>query len=287
MAKKETENSLAVRETSEVGFALPDFIKNDALAMSGFGTEELSSGDLTIPRLAIAQDTHDQIKNPNKRIKGLSTGDFFNTLTKEFYKQGPDGDGPLLVTVLFAKKNRRYFTPRDEGSKTLCVSANGINGGRYSKTCATCNFKEFSYDNENGKLQKPKCTLFYNYVLIIHHKDGRHFTPVMLSLKSKMVQAAKDWNSLLRTATRSGLSSFTLLYEISTFFDESSSAGGFHNLRIVPADVIRNEQAFKNAKAVFESLQDSIAEVINKTQEQAANEEDVLEAELEADDAPF
>lgn len=281
-AKKDVSTEVAVRETADlVSAAIPDFMKEDKLAFSNAGTEELSNDDITIPRLAIAQDTHDEIKNPAKRLRGLATGDFFNVLTKEIYKQGEDGAGPLLVTVLFARKNRRYFTPRTEGSKTLCVSANGTDGGSLAKLCAQCQHSNFTRDKETGAPIKPKCTLFYNYILIIHHKDGRSFTPLMFSLKGQMTRGAKDWNSSLRT----GMAPFAKLYNISTFYDNSSAAGGFYNLKVEPAGLNGNEEAYRNAKALFQAMEEKVGDIISKGQQ----EEQVHEAEVVDDDedTPF
>ena len=273
MAKKTEETLPAVVENAEVATgSIPEWMQEDSVAMSNAGLEEIKSGDMTIPRLALAQSTSDEQKEGHtKYIEGLKAGQFFNTLTKEIY-----GKGPLLITPLFMKRHRRLFTPRDQGSATLCISDNGITVGAVGKklhapTCANCPKSQFSTD-ASGKPVRPECTLFYSYVVVLHLGNSR-FMPMMLSLKSKMVKSAQDWNALMRLRQTAA---FTGVYTVESFLD-NAAAGNFYNLRIANRGIIEDKTRYEEAKDLFNALRDKIDTVVRETV--STNDDEVVDAE--------
>jgi hypothetical protein len=241
------------------------------------GLEAITSKDMTMPRLAIAQRMHKETQEDNsKYLDGLKPGMFFNTLTKDIY-----GKGPLVVVPLFARKHRRYFTERDAGSKTICVSENGINGGRISpKSCAACKHSKFGFDSAKQKTTKPDCTLFWSYIiLLVANEDFSTVYPMGISLKSKMIKSAEDFNSFMRLRQTPA---FTGVYTLNTFLD-NSPAGDFYNVKFENADFVP-EAFLENVRLMMESYHDKVDTIIAEHAEQS----DVEEGELVDDkDVPF
>lgn len=267
------DKSLVKNETKEVATnSIPDWMKEDLANLpQDLGLEAISGKDMTLPRLAIAQKTTKQAEEDNPLyLTGLKPGMFFNTLTKEIY-----GKGPLEVTPLVAKKHRRYFGPREAGSPTLCLSDNGINGGRLSKSCDACDYSRFSYDDKQ-QLKKPSCTLFWTYIVAIH-LPNRKFFPLALSLKSKMLKSAADWNGFMRLRKAPA---FTGVYRIEPFLDKAGD-NTFYNIKIENMGLLQDEEKYRDGKALFEAINGKLDTI-------KIHEEDVPEEES-ADDSevPF
>jgi hypothetical protein len=273
------EQAVVKRSTTEV---VPSYL--DSIDLSGpTGLEAIGAKDIKMPRLSVAQATesHAQLMNedsPNY-IPGLKIGYFFDTVNKIVF-----GKGPLTITPLVAKNHRRYFTPRSEGSKTLCISDNGKDGGRLSTLCATCSHSKFGWDNANKKATKPACTEFWTYLILIH-SDEDHFYPISFSLKSKMLDSAKELNTFMRGRRIKGhvAPAFTGIYTVETFYDTSSAAGKFYNVKFRNADWVP-ERLLANVKMMFDEFGPRISEAT-----QAAEKEAAIEAEVVHDDdeVPF
>jgi hypothetical protein len=245
MATKKNEETTAIAKPAPLGIAslssdLPEHLRQQPITNKGL--EELEAGDFTMPRLKLAQSSSDEQKEGSpKQIEGLKAGWFFNTLTKEVYGR------ELVVTPLFVTKSRRLFGPMEQGSPTLCVSLNGVNGGRiHPPSCVACPKSQFTWDEKKNKSVKPECTLFMNYVLVIHSADGTMFDPVALSLKSTMIEAAQYWNSIMR---KTGQAAFAGAYKLTSFVD---NAGGqsFYNLKVEKVAWL-NAEAYSQAERFF------------------------------------
>lgn len=264
-------NALVVK-----GDQLPDFMREDAEAMSRLGSEIIKSGDMTIPRLALAQSMSPQLKESNeaKYIPELREGRFFNTLTKEIYGKH------VFFTPLIVKKHRRKFGPREAGSPTECMSPNGETGGRISpQSCTMCPHSQFTYSE--GKTNKPACTLFWEYIVVLH-LPNRRFTPIALSMKSKALNAAKDLNAFIR---QRGMASFTGVYRLEAVPDKGAGSD-FYNLKVENAGVLASKQMYDDAKELFHALRDDIAAGRVKIDETSLN--DPIDAEeVDGEEAPF
>lgn len=282
---QQDETALAVIENRGSDIApniadLPDFMKD--LVGSTDGMDDFKSGDMTLPRLALAQSSSPQIKEGNRLyIEDLRAGQFFNTLTKEIYGHGREK--PLLITPLFGRPHRRKFGPRDAGSPTLCMSPDAETGGVLSpQGCKVCKFSQFGR-KEDGSPKRPDCTLFFTYFVILH-LPGRMFMPMAFSLKSSALTAAKDWNALQRLRR---LPAYTGVYALNSVPDQKG-ADSFYNIVIKNAGTLADEQTYKDAKALFDDLYAKRADMHEQFDQTGVSDEVVNEGQIVDDEkVPF
>lgn len=245
MAKK-TEEVAVRNESSLTSNAVPDYLQKYS-QMGSVGMESLTQDDFVMPRLAIAQAMSPQLTEGDALyIEGLMPGMFFNSLTNELY-----GKGPLTITPLFPFKSRTLFPPRGSGTdvplcSTRTVSTEGelIEGRIEPAGCSLCPHSKFQDEPRPDGSTKPDCSLYMNYICVLH-RNGQ-MEPVALSLKSKMLKAAKKWNSVIRIRQ---MPAFTMLFNLSTVV-EKSPKGTFFNIKIDNAGNV-TEQMIQNTERLF------------------------------------
>lgn len=127
----------------------PDFIKKGGMA----GREHITSNDVKLPRLALAQSTHAQVQEGDPaQIEGLRPGMYFNDLTGVIY-----GKGPLqFVPIIGYPPKGIEFAPRSEGGGIVDRDV-PLNDPRM----------QFTKDPETGKSVKPVATKFYDFVIYL------------------------------------------------------------------------------------------------------------------------
>lgn len=154
------------------------------------GFENMDAGDVTQPRLMLAQSMTPQRKEEDEKyIPGLKEGYFFNSVTKKIY-----GKKVKITPVMFFKQNI-YFQDIDDGGGLLCRAVDAKHGeGTPGGECAKCPKMEWK-NNE-----PPECTLYHNYAALVIPEDGKPTLDclVIVSMKSTNLKLAKDWNSLMR-----------------------------------------------------------------------------------------
>jgi hypothetical protein len=176
---KPAPQALAVNE-------MPEYLRN-LNPQEGF--EEVRSGDIKIPRIALAQALTPQLEEsePNY-IEGLKKGDFFNTISGERF-------GSLVKIVPLLKFGTRIlFESKDAGGGILCRSDDMKTGiGTPGGDCATCKFAQFG-SAKNGEGKGTACNEFYNFPVLIVGADD-HIHPeslAVVSMKSSHIPAAQD-----------------------------------------------------------------------------------------------
>lgn len=207
------------------------------------GMEEADQRDLTLPRIAICQSTTPQRKkNAPNYIAGLDEGNLFNTLTGEIY-----GEEVTLVPIFMFKSQIKFF-PIDDGGGIDCQSLNGKDGGRlHPSDCETCPHNQWQKDGD-----PPECLKFYNYVSLIRPKNGL----AVLSLKSKGVKVAKQWNSLIKLRNAD---TFAGLYNVSIVSD-TGAGQEFYNIAVKNAGWA-DVETYKLGEAYFNALKGKTIQV--------------------------
>lgn len=175
MAKQET--SLAPAQPAGLTeSAVPRFIeKSDA------GRETISSADMKIPFLALAQPLSDVVG------AGLVTvGNFYNNVNKESY--GTTMDVIVLASRRGAKLNESY----NKGNKLLCSSNDGITGqGEPGGSCFNCK-RNVWYVNAEGKSVKD-CSEEGRMLIFFPGTKA----PMAMTLRRTSFKTWKAINSLL------------------------------------------------------------------------------------------
>ena len=163
-----------------------EFDKNDD--MTGF--EQMNADTKSVPFLRIGQDLTPQCKKTAAEyIKGLEVGMYFNTLTKQVVEK------PFRCIVLAFeqmyiewKPNRGGFVERHTIDNAARLAVDPTKFGKWHRK-GTGDGKNLDTMNI---LQET-----YTYALILegHEVEG----PIILSLSSGAMKAAKAWNRLMTT----------------------------------------------------------------------------------------
>jgi hypothetical protein len=194
------------------------------------GTENISSDDVLMPRLKLAQAISNEINKTHADfVEGLGVGDLWNTVSGKIY-----GEGPLLFSILVAHAPRAVeFSPLTEGG--------GIIDLHVPLTDPRMNF------GEDGS--PPQATKFYDYVLWLHATNEL----IALSLARSAIKAAKSLNGLIRMR---GTAIFSGIYTVNSV-QKSSSQGNYQSWRFRNEGTVTKNQA-KQFEDLHRSLQGTI-----------------------------
>lgn len=189
---------------------VPDYLAQES---GHAGGENIGKDDVVLPRLAVCQSTSPQRqKNKPVYIEGLEEGQLFNTVTKEIYPETTS-----LIPLLYLK-SRIYFKPLKDGGGILCQSRNGIDGGKLSPSCASCEHSQFHEDD------KPDCDLFKNVVCLLLPPAVIAPQLVVFSFKSMALKVATNWITVMLSRNKPF---YTQVYDVSTL-STSNSKGTFY-----------------------------------------------------------
>ena len=172
-----------VTQTS-TSIEVPSYLETD----SPLGTEHLTTDDVAMPRLSLAQAMSDQV-NPTHSdyIDGLKVGDFFNSVSGTNYTSGP-----LRFSILCSYAPRGIeFAPMEQGGGVVDLDV-PLNDARMMF---------------GPKGEPPIATRFYDYILMLN--PGQKEDVISMSLARSGVKAAKSLNGLVRMR---GTAIFTGIY---------------------------------------------------------------------------
>jgi|TARA_R100000093_G_scaffold375_2_gene1041 hypothetical protein len=160
-----------------VGNISADLIMSNA----GKGLENITSEDITIPRLAIIQSNSPQRKKKDEKyIAGAEEGDIFNTVTGEIYKE------PLTVIPCAYRKSYVEWIPREKGGGF--VQAYDM---RPSDTTTDPATRKSSLKNGNQLVDTAE-----HYITI--RKDDDTYESAVLTMTSSNLTVSRKWNTLLK-----------------------------------------------------------------------------------------
>ena len=153
------------------------------------GKELIKSDDIVIPRISIVQALSPQVKE-----RTANPGDIFNVVTNVNYTQGSKPGETILKFIPLMFFGTRIMWEGDLGTPIECIARDGENGSKYGN-CNSCNFKDFTINEQNGRSDQPKCTEFKN-IMLIPLPDGvspRDQAPAAFSGKRGSLNAMKQF----------------------------------------------------------------------------------------------
>ena len=160
-----------------VGNISADLIMSNA----GKGLENITSEDITIPRLSIIQANSPQRKKKDEKyIENADEGDVFNTVTSQVYKE------PLTVIPCAYRKTYVEWIPREKGGGF--VAAYDI---RPSDTTTDPATRKSFLKNGNQLVDTAE-----HFVII--KKDDDSFESAVLTMTSSNLTVSRKWNTLLK-----------------------------------------------------------------------------------------
>jgi hypothetical protein len=223
--------SEAIANRGNSALARPSFIKDGDTR----GTENIGSADIRPPALRIAQSTSPEVKRTEAvYIKDLREGEFFNSITREVF-----GEGPLHLVIVNQLGHRHIeFEPGNSGQ---VVDFNVPDGDPRT---------EFTTSVVDGKQVrvKPRATKFYDYLVFAIPGDGRRIL-MTVSLKSTQLKKAVQLNTILKG---SKLPSFAHLFSV-TAAPEKRGGNSFYGWRFDPAGWV-TEDVYKDASDQYDRM---------------------------------
>lgn len=230
-----TESTTAIEPLPEGGAlaeVAPDFISG-----GGAGFEEVSTKDIQMPMLLIAQAMSPQRKKADPAfIEGLEEGDLFHSVDGRIF-----GKGPLVFSIVKAGKAR--WVEFDEKTRKI------IDGDVPEGDPRT----EFGADGS-----KPKATKFLDFVIMA--RDGQNVQRgelMALSFKGMSLRAGKRLNSLaFGRQTKSGARAdiFAGLYTVKAA--QMTNEKGTFGIYTVGNGGWPDGEWYKRAADTFKALRD-------------------------------
>jgi len=208
-----------------IGEQVPDYIKKDTKR----GTENVTSNDITLPRVCQIQDLSAEHKKKEAAyIEGAEPGMLFNNLTRQLY-----GDSVDIIPVFFRKEYLLWKNRKAGG---------GLNGVFNTELEAERAHSEI--DNPSDYEVVDTANMF----CLVVGGDGSVAEAVLSMSKSKM-KTSRQLNSLIRL---NGGDSFSRVYRVSSI-DDSSDSGDFYNLAVATVG-FPTEAQYKAAEKTYESI---------------------------------
>lgn len=218
--------------TLAVNDMLPSFIKTN----TSRGSEEVSSQDVSIPRLSIIQDLSPQRKkNNDKYIDGAEEGMIFNTATNELFK------GAINIIPVYFRK------------EWVVWKLHNLGGGFFG-----------SFDNEfdaaksvselDGNASDYEVLDTHQHFVLILKEGSTNELPIIeeavISCAKSQMKPSRQLNTLAKMA---GGDRFSRRYKLDVVNDENKAGQSFFNWKFTGQGYV-SEAMFIAAEKSYESI---------------------------------
>jgi hypothetical protein len=211
---------------------LPAYIKQGGPSR---GNENVGTSDLVIPRIEVAQLLSPCLKESKPEfIEGCREGDIFNTVTREVY---PRETGVLVIPILYKKE---YLVWKDRKE-----------GGGFRGSYPTLEEANQRIAGEQDAQSLTAAETGQQLVLVLR-EDGTTDESMlaMVSMSRTKLKVSKNWNSLIRL---NGGDRFSRVYRLITSDEQNSNGDEYKNFQVMAAG-FPEEEAYKLAEQVYESV---------------------------------
>lgn len=190
MTQENAKQEISEKKTTELAVASA-FIED-----ANSGLENITSEDLTIPRLKILQALSPEVnKRDGKYVDGASAGDVINTVTSKLYNE----DNELVVLPVSYKRLFLEWQPRESGGGLV---AQHEDQAILSKTTKNHIGQDVL---QNGNYIQTSA----NHFVIVLNKDGS-YDQAMIPMAGTQLKKSRTWNSVMASIKlRSGDKVFT------------------------------------------------------------------------------
>jgi hypothetical protein len=261
MSKKE----IAVQDESGMfPTVAPDFINKESMR----GSEDVSSDDLTIPRLQIVQDLSPQHKKTKPEyIEGAVPGVCFNTATKKLY-----GNSIFVVPVYFRKE---WVLWKD-------IDSGGGFGGSFDNELEAAQAKAAQ---EQPDLWVSQDTHQQFCLVVDPTSDMANpvVEEIVISMSVSQMKPSRSWNTMIRSL---GGDRFSRVYKLQVVEATNKNNQDYYNYKIDHVGFV-SEPLFKAAESMYEAVKQGQRDVSRATdappQTSGPTDADILDADEFAD----
>jgi len=285
MASKKSKNEpgtkiVPITANKAIAASAPDYLKS---YRGSFGTENIGSEDVAIPRLKLAQSLTPAVKDGE-----MEDGSIYLNVTGEVVAE--PGKPVDLVMIVYAKEFILWRPRKDNGGGILARAKPVIENGqtRYKWDKPNTEFtvkvegktsvkwKTANYIDEDGldawgseipgnKDSGIAATAHYNYVVALPEHDGM---VAAFSLSRSQAKKAKDLNAMLKMGNAP---IFARQFTVQTTDETNGNGDQYKNLSFKPAGFVPDEASFKKYRDVHEGFRQKGFTV---DQSDEANDED-------------
>ena len=227
-------NDVAVNQSKSVmGFLADDQLPAHLAQGTGAGNENVSTDDMTVPRLDIIQQLSPQLDPSNaKFIEGAKLGHVFNSLTGELYTH-------CFVINLHYETRYQIFKKRKFGG--------GFEGSYDSEAEAlayldTNNLPRDQYDVPETAIHK--CLLL--------DENGQPDQPVLVYMSGSKQKVSKEWNSQIRLKDPRA-DRFASVWTLSSVGEKNRQGQPYQNFKVDFAGWA-GEDLYEEAKGLYGSI---------------------------------
>lgn len=207
------------------------------------GTENITSDELRLPRLGIAQGlSHEMTPGDSLYIQGLTHFDMFNTLNQEIY-----GKGPITFVPLRRDTRRIEFKPREEGGGVVDMDV-PPNDPRL----------DWTTDDEGNRIP-PQATLFTEFISVLL-RPGKPPEPIVISIKHTNKENRRAAENLTTFIKLRNAPIFAGLYTIDTSIPAKNDKGTYgvptiKNKGFIPLDTPAGKALYDYVEKLAMSLE--------------------------------
>jgi len=190
MTQENVKQEISEKKTTELAIASA-FIED-----ANSGLENITSEDLTIPRIKILQALSPEVnKRDGKYVEGASAGDAINTVTSKLYNE----DNELVVLPVSYKRLFLEWQPRESGGGLV---TSHDDQSILSKTTKNDRGQDVL---QNGNYIQTSA----NHFVIVLNKDGS-YDQAVIPMAGTQLKKSRTWNSVMASLKlRSGDKVFT------------------------------------------------------------------------------
>lgn len=236
----------------------------DYAADAGAGVKDMTAADVALPFIVILQKGSPQVDvdhaNHAEYADGdYETGDFFDTVTREKYKELTVIDCGYLACYVEWKS-------RDSG------------GGFVAQHPLTTDLIKKTKRNEKNQDVLPNGNLLvnthYHYCLLVKD-DG--YSQCVISMTSTQLKKSRRWNSLMLGSKVPGPNGpvqaprFANMWKLTTVA-EKNDQGNWRGWVIEPLGLVQDLALYNAARDFYKVIEQGLVRVMPPSQEQAAAE---------------
>lgn len=190
------------------GDQLPEHLKNG----TGAGNENVSSDDMTIPRLDVIQQLSPQLDPSNaKFIEGAKLGHIFNSLTGDLYNH-------CFVINLHFETKWQVFKKRKFGG--------GFEGSFDTEYAAQAHLDAQGLPRDQYDIAE---TAIHKCLLL--DENGNPDQPVLIYMSGSKMKVSKEWNSQIRLKDPRA-DRFAGVWTLSSVGEKNRQGQPYQNLKV-------------------------------------------------------